>query len=152
MNRLKIHVITFTFLRYANFSKLMRTIHTSMASTFQWEYWHCFIFERCNKLHNETYQSWRYAWWALIWKKLAWRQNNECCKAGIHPKRLFFAVSFFFFFIWNLLIFFLVNITPSAIYVCFSDCLLVFVCFFFSYRRILSEVIVYIFATYCLLL
>ena len=27
MNRLKIHVITFTFLRYANFSKLMRTIH-----------------------------------------------------------------------------------------------------------------------------
>ena len=42
MNRLKSHVITFTFLRYANFSKLMWTIHTSMASTFQCEYWHCF--------------------------------------------------------------------------------------------------------------
>ena len=68
MNRLKIHVITFTFLRYANFSKLMRTIHTFMASPFQCEYWPCFIFERCNKLNNETYQSWRYAWWVLIWK------------------------------------------------------------------------------------
>ena len=83
MNRLKIHVITFTFLRYANFSKLMRTIHTSMASTFQFEYWHCFAFKRCNKLHNETYQSWRYA-----------RQNSECCNAVIHPKRLFFCYFF----------------------------------------------------------
>ena len=83
MNRLKIHVITFTFLRYANFSKLMRTIHTSMASTFQFEYWHCFTFKGCNKLHNETYQSWRYA-----------RQNSECYNAVIHPKRLFFCYFF----------------------------------------------------------
>ena len=93
------------FWRYANFSKLIPTIHTSMASTFQCEYWHCFIFKRCNKLHNVQqralfawpykhiqYQSWRYAWWALIWKKLARRQNSGCCKAGIQPKRLFFVV------------------------------------------------------------
>ena len=37
------------FWRYANFSKLMRTIHISMTSTFQCEYCQCFTFKRCDK-------------------------------------------------------------------------------------------------------
>ena len=37
------------FWRYANFSKLMRTIHISMNSTFQREYCQCFTFKRCHK-------------------------------------------------------------------------------------------------------
>ena len=37
------------FWRYANFSKLMRTIHISMTSTFQCKYCHCFTFKRCDK-------------------------------------------------------------------------------------------------------
>ena len=36
--------------RYANFSKLMRTIHISMTSTFQCEYCQCFTFKRCDKV------------------------------------------------------------------------------------------------------
>ena len=34
---------------YANFSKLIRTIHISMTSTFQCEYCQCFTFKRCDK-------------------------------------------------------------------------------------------------------
>ena len=37
------------FWSYANFSKLMRTIHISMTSTFQSEYCQCFTFKRCDK-------------------------------------------------------------------------------------------------------
>ena len=36
------------FWRYANFSKLTRTIHISMTSTLQCEYYQCFTF-KCNK-------------------------------------------------------------------------------------------------------
>ena len=32
------------------FSKLMRTIHISMTSTFQCQYFQCFTFKRCHKL------------------------------------------------------------------------------------------------------
>ena len=35
--------------RYANFSKLMRTIHKSMKRTFQCEYYQSFTFKRCDK-------------------------------------------------------------------------------------------------------
>ena len=37
------------FWRYANFSKLMRTIHISMTSKFQCEYCQCFTIKRCDK-------------------------------------------------------------------------------------------------------
>ena len=37
------------FSRYANFFQIMRTIHTSMTSTFQCEYCQCFTFKRCDK-------------------------------------------------------------------------------------------------------
>ena len=37
------------FWRYANFSKLMRTIQISTTSTFQCEYCQCFTFKRCDK-------------------------------------------------------------------------------------------------------
>ena len=49
--------------RYANFSKLMRTIHISMTSTFQCEYCQCFTFKRCNKFklkctsHGDMYSA-----------------------------------------------------------------------------------------------
>ena len=45
----KIRPTTFTVWRYANFSKLMQTTHISMTSTFQCEYWQCFLFKRCDK-------------------------------------------------------------------------------------------------------
>lgn len=35
---------------FANFCKLMFTIHTSRISTFQSEYCQCFTFKRCNKI------------------------------------------------------------------------------------------------------
>ena len=41
--------------RYANYSKLMTTIHTFMASTFQGEYCQCFTFKICNKIHTKMY-------------------------------------------------------------------------------------------------
>ena len=45
-----LEILRQTYLRrYANFSKLMRTIHTSMTSTFQCEYWQCLTFKRCDK-------------------------------------------------------------------------------------------------------
>ena len=37
------------------FSKLMRTIHSSMTCLFQCEYCQCFTFKRCNKIQTETY-------------------------------------------------------------------------------------------------
>ena len=37
------------FWRYANFSKLMRTIHISMTTALQCKYWQCFTFKRCDK-------------------------------------------------------------------------------------------------------
>ena len=37
------------FWRYVNFSKLMRTTHLCMTSTFQWEYCQCFTFKRFDK-------------------------------------------------------------------------------------------------------
>ena len=51
------------FWRYANFSKLMRTIHISMTSTFQCEYCQCFTFKRCDKFklkctsHGDMYSA-----------------------------------------------------------------------------------------------
>ena len=45
----KIRATTFTVWRYANFSKLMRTMHISMTSTFQCEYCQCLAFKVCNK-------------------------------------------------------------------------------------------------------
>ena len=48
-NPSKICVTTFTVLRYANLSKLIRTIHISTTSTFQCEYCQCFTFKRCDK-------------------------------------------------------------------------------------------------------
>ena len=39
----------------ANSSKLMPTIHTFMASTFQGEYCQCFTFKICNKIHTKMY-------------------------------------------------------------------------------------------------
>ena len=44
------------FWRYANFSKLMRTIHISMTSTFQCEYCQRFTFKRCDKFKPETHK------------------------------------------------------------------------------------------------
>ena len=44
------------FWRYANFSKLMRTIHISMTSTFQCEYCQCFTFKRCDKFKLKCIQ------------------------------------------------------------------------------------------------
>ena len=41
------------FWRYANFSKLMRTVHISMTSIFQCEYCQCFTFKRCDKFKLE---------------------------------------------------------------------------------------------------
>ena len=49
-NLSKIGATTSLFLRFANFSKLMRTVHISMPSTFQCEYCQCFTFKRCDKL------------------------------------------------------------------------------------------------------
>ena len=47
------------FWRYAtDFSKLMPTTHTSMASTFQCEYCQCFTFKICNKIHTKMYSPW----------------------------------------------------------------------------------------------
>ena len=42
------------FRPYANFSKLMPTIHTSMTRTFQCEYCQCSTFKTCNKIHTIT--------------------------------------------------------------------------------------------------
>ena len=41
--------ISSLFWRYANFSKLMRTIHISLTSTFHCEYCQCFTLKRCDK-------------------------------------------------------------------------------------------------------
>ena len=48
------------FWRYANFSKLMRTIHISMTSTLQCEYCQCFTFKRCNNFKLKC--TGRYVW------------------------------------------------------------------------------------------
>ena len=60
-NRSKIRATTFTVLTLfsANFSKLMRTIHISMTSTFQYEYFQRFTFKRCDKFQLKCTSSHR---------------------------------------------------------------------------------------------
>ena len=68
------------FWRYANFCKLMRTIHVSMTRTFLCEYCQCFTFKRCNKFklkctsHEGMYN-------AHYFGKKKQRQSSECCNA-----------------------------------------------------------------------
>ena len=63
-----------------NFSKLMRTKHISMTSTFQCQYCQCFTFKRCDKLklkctgHGGMYS-------AHYLGKISITSNRECCNA-----------------------------------------------------------------------
>ena len=62
------------FWRYAtDFSKLMPTTHTSMASTFQCEYCQCFTFKICNKIHTKMYCENRFC----LHKRENWRTGKN---------------------------------------------------------------------------